>query len=109
MKGPAMSKKNINIPYEDIDKIVHEPARLKILIYLSLVENCDFIYLMYQTKLSNGNLSSHLSKLEAAGFVSINKEFVEKIPSTLMAITADGYSALKKYKESIIALLSVIE
>ncbi len=109
LKGSKMSEKNFNIPGEDINKIVHEPARLKILIYLSLVENCDFVYLMYQTKLSKGNLSSHLSKLESAGYVSINKEFVEKIPRTLMTITDNGRQALMRYKKNIMVLLETIE
>ena len=101
-----MSYKNYSILDEEINKTIHEPARLKILVYLSMVDNCDFVYLMYKTKLSKGNLSSHLSKLEAAGFIDIKKEFVEKIPRTLTSITDSGKEAFSKYKMNMMKLLS---
>lgn len=101
-----MISNNHNILDEEINKTIHEPARLKILTYLSMVDNCDFVYLMYKTKLSKGNLSSHLSKLEAAGFIDIKKEFIEKIPRTLTAITDSGKEAFSKYKMSMLELLN---
>ena len=55
-------------PLAEIDRVIHEPARLLILAYLSVVESADFLFLMNQTALTRGNLSSHLSKLEAAGY-----------------------------------------
>jgi DNA-binding transcriptional ArsR family regulator len=103
-----MINENHNILNEEINKTVHEPARLKILVYLSMVDTCDFIYLMYMTKLSKGNLSSHLSKLEAAGYVDIKKEFVEKIPRTLLSITDSGEKAFSKYKASMLELLKSV-
>ncbi|MDX1358940.1 MAG: transcriptional regulator [Clostridia bacterium] len=101
-----MSNENKNILTEDINKIVHEPARLKILAYLSMVDTCDFVYLMYKTGLSKGNLSSHLSKLETTGYIDIKKEFVEKIPRTLVSITTLGAKALYKYKTHMLKLLN---
>ena len=56
-------------PLADIDRLVHEPARLLIMAYLFVVESADFLFLMRQTKLTKGNLSSHLNKLEVAGYV----------------------------------------
>ena len=84
----------------EIDRIVHEPARLMILSYLSAVESADFLFLMRQTGLTRGNLSSHLSKLEAAGYVEIKKEFIDRIPRTLLRISKSGKKAFKAYTEN---------
>lgn len=93
------------ISFIEIDKLVHEPARLSILAFLSVVESSDFLFLMKQTGLTRGNLSSHLSKLEAAGYIEINKEFVEKIPRTLLRITKTGRKAFKTYHKNMKQLL----
>lgn len=87
-------------PLADIDRIIHEPARLLILAYLSVVESADFLFLMNQTNLTRGNLSSHLSKLETAGYVEIKKEFVDKIPRTLLALTDKGRNAFHEYRRN---------
>lgn len=87
-------------PLADIDRVIHEPARLLILAYLSVVESADFLFLMNQTKLTRGNLSSHLSKLEAEGYVEIKKEFVDKIPRTLLALTEKGRNAFHEYRRN---------
>lgn len=87
-------------PLAEIDRIIHEPARLLILAYLSVVESADFLFLMNQTGLTRGNLSAHLSKLETAGYVEIKKEFVEKIPRTLLRLTEKGNKAFREYRRS---------
>jgi DNA-binding HxlR family transcriptional regulator len=94
-----------NFQFDDIDKVVHEPGRLMILLHLFIVEKADFIYLMKQTGLSKGNLSSHLSKLEEAGYIDIKKEFIEKIPHTFLSLTDKGRAAFAAYKETILKLL----
>lgn len=81
----------------DIDRVVHEPARLLILSYLYVVESADFLFLLRQTNLTKGNLSSHLMKLEKAGYVNIEKKFVQKIPRTLLSLTKEGRKAFHKY------------
>jgi len=83
-----------------IDRVIHEPARLLILAYLSVVESADFLFLMNQTNLTRGNLSSHLSKLESAGYVEIKKEFVDKIPRTLLHLTEKGRIAFHDYRQN---------
>jgi DNA-binding MarR family transcriptional regulator len=83
----------------EIDRVIHEPARLLLVATLSVVESADFLFLMNQTKLTRGNLSSHLSKLEAAGYVEIKKEFVEKIPRTLLRLTEEGRNAFVEYRQ----------
>jgi DNA-binding MarR family transcriptional regulator len=85
----------------DIDRMIHEPARLMIMAHLYVVESADFLFLMRQTGLTRGNLSSHMSKLEAAGYVAIEKEFVEKIPRTLLRLTDEGRNAFQTYRVSI--------
>ena len=87
-------------PLAEIDRIIHEPARLLILAHLSVVESADFLFLMNQTYLTRGNLSAHLSKLETAGYVEIKKEFVEKIPRTLLRLTEKGRKAFQEYRRS---------
>ena len=83
----------------DIDRFIHEPARFLIMAYLYVVESADFLFLMNQTGLTRGNLSSHLSKLEAAGYVSIQKEFVKKMPRTSLSLTDAGRKAFSDYRQ----------
>ena len=92
-------------PIAGIDRLVHEPARLMILTILYVVESADFLFLMRQTDLTRGNLSSHLSKLEAAGYVEITKEFVDKIPRTLLRLTEKGRRAFGTYRRQMIQVL----
>ena len=95
---PAKKKKAHELQkIVDIDRVVHEPARLLILSYLYVVENADFLFLLRQTNLTKGNLSSHLIKLEKAGYVNIEKKFVEKIPRTLLSLTKNGRKAFHEY------------
>lgn len=101
-------KSDTQLQFDDIDKIVHEPARLMILLHLFIVEKADFIYLMKQTGLSKGNLSSHLSKLEEAGYIDVKKEFLEKIPCTFLSLTDIGRKAFADYKETILKLLKQV-
>ena len=84
----------------EIDRVIHEPARLLILAHLSVVENADFLFLMNQTALTRGNLSSHLSKLETAGYVEIKKKFVDRIPRTLLCLTEEGRKAFEEYQSN---------
>ena len=87
-------------PLAGIDKLVHEPARLMILGTLHAVESADFLFVERQTGLTRGNLSSHMSKLEQSGYIEITKEFVDKIPRTLLRITDQGRAALLEYTEN---------
>ncbi len=89
----------------NLDEIVHAPARLLILATLSVIGSADFTFLLNQTKLTRGNLSSHLSKLEEVGYVEINKEFVKKIPRTLIRLSDDGRSAFDQYRMSMEKML----
>ena len=83
----------------DIDKDIHEPARLMILSHLFVLESADFVFLRGQTSLTWGNLSSHITKLEEKGFVATKKEFVRKKPRTMIELTDKGRKAFLHYRE----------
>jgi DNA-binding HxlR family transcriptional regulator len=93
-------KKESKNPLTDIDRIIHEPARLMIMAHLYVIESADFLFLMRQTGLTWGNLSSHLSKLESADYVEIKKEFKGKKPHTMLCLTDKGRNAFKKYVQN---------
>ncbi|MFQ6001632.1 MAG: winged helix-turn-helix domain-containing protein [Anaerolineae bacterium] len=99
MSATEMGKEELQ-PIADIDRTIHEPARLMILALLYVVESADFLFLMRQTGLTGGNLSSHLSKLEAAGYIDIEKEFVDKKPHTMLRLTDEGRAAFREYRQS---------
>jgi DNA-binding transcriptional ArsR family regulator len=83
----------------DVDRLIHEPSRAIILAILAAVDSADFLYLQRETGLTKGNLSVHLSKLEEAGYVSIEKTYRGKIPMTLCRMTKTGQSAFDKYRK----------
>ncbi len=87
-----------------IDRIIHEPARLLITAHLYVIESADYVFLMQHTGLTWGNLSSHLSKLEGAGYVEISKEFVQKKPHTMVQLTATGQEAFDTYRRQMKSL-----
>lgn len=89
---------------DDLDRTIHEPARLRILTILSGVDEADFNFLLNTVGLTKGNLSSHMDKLEKAGYVTIVKTFNGRIPHTDFTITAEGRSALEKYWEELDAI-----
>ena len=90
----------------EIDRLIHEPARLMILANLYVVESADFIFLMRQTGLTWGNLSSHLSKLEEAGYVDVEKEFKGKKPHTMLHLSDKGRVAFREYQQSMKQVLN---
>ncbi|RKY21053.1 MAG: transcriptional regulator [Planctomycetota bacterium] len=92
-------------PLEGLDRLVHEPARLIVLATLSVVDTADAPFLLKQTGLTWGNLSSHLSKLERAGYVQIEKVFVDRRPRTLLTLSDPGREALRRYREQMQRLL----
>ena len=83
----------------ELDRLIHEPARLLIVTILSTVESADFLFLKRETGLTKGNLSAHLSKLENAGYVSIEKTFKGKLPLTVCKLTEAGQLAFDGYRQ----------
>ena len=92
-------------PSTAIDRLIHEPARYLIMAYLYVVESADFLFLERQTGLTRGNLSSHLSRLENAGYVRILKEFIDKKPHTMLALTEAGRKAFEDYRRDMKQML----
>ena len=99
MTKSELDKENFQ-PLAGIDKIIQEPARLMLMAYLYVIESADFLFLERQTGLTRGNLSSHMSKLEGAEYVKVQKEFVEKIPRTLFSLTDKGRKAFQEYRKN---------
>ncbi len=85
-------------PLANVDRLIHEPARLMIMAVLYVIHSADFTFLIAQTGLSWGNLSSHMSKLEAAGYIEVDKGFVERRPRTMLRLTEAGRSAFQEYR-----------
>lgn len=80
-----------------IDRLVHEPARMALLSLLEGVEGADFLFLQRALDLTQGNLSSHLAKLEGGGLVEVVKSYRGKIPLTTVAITTAGRAAAAEH------------
>jgi DNA-binding MarR family transcriptional regulator len=89
----------------ELDRVIHEPGRLLIVALLSGAKEADFLYLLRETALTKGNLSSHLGKLEEAAYVEIEKTFRGKISLTLVRLTPAGKTAFRKYRKAIDGLL----
>jgi DNA-binding MarR family transcriptional regulator len=81
-----------------LDRMIHEPARLTLMVLLSAVDEADFVYLLRESGLTKGNLGSHLTRLEEAGYVEIEKGFVGKVPRTVVRLTAAGQQAFMAYR-----------
>ncbi|MCA9929398.1 MAG: transcriptional regulator [Anaerolineales bacterium] len=89
----------------DLDRVIHEPARLLITAVLSTVESADFLYLLHATELTKGNLSSHLMRLEKANYVTIEKVFEGKTPRTICRLTDVGRDAFEAYRKQLKAAI----
>ena len=94
---------------DEIDRIIHSPARLLILRVLSVLSAADFTFLLNQTGLTRGNLSINLGKLEEAGYVTIRKEFVNKVPRTLVRLSSRGKKALAAYCDQMRQVLDELD
>lgn len=82
-----------------LDRVIHEPARLAILLILDGAGEADFLYLQREGGFTQGNLSGHLAKLEEAGYVAIEKKFKGKVPLTVCSLTGKGKTALSEYSQ----------
>ncbi|MCJ7584719.1 MAG: transcriptional regulator [Anaerolineales bacterium] len=83
----------------EVDRLIHEPARLAVIALLYVVESADFIFLINQTGLTWGNLSAHMSKLEEAGYIEVVKSFKGKQPNTMLRLTQAGRAAFQAYRQ----------
>ena len=94
---------------DDFDRVIHEPARLIIMSHLYVLDRADFLFLKQQTGLTWGNLSSHITKLETAGYVEVIKKFVDRKPYTLIQLTEEGREAFRLYQRQMKHVFEGIE
>jgi DNA-binding MarR family transcriptional regulator len=91
-----------------IDDLLHEPARLRLLVFLSVVKRTDFTYLLKLSGMSKGNLSVQMSKLGDAELVNIEKSFQGNRPRTVYELTSAGRKALRAYKKNMATILAAL-
>ena len=102
-----MSSDRDDVPFErlaELNKLIHEPARLSILTALSSCGQADFTFLRRLTGLTKGNLSSHLSRLEDGGLVTVEKHFEGKTPVTTASLSEDGRRTITRYWDELQSL-----
>jgi DNA-binding MarR family transcriptional regulator len=85
----------------DVNRLIHEPARLILMTILYTVKSADFLYLVREASLTKGNLGSHLARLEEAGYVSIEKTYRGKVPQTICSLTDAGRAAFREYRTQV--------
>ena len=93
----------------EIDRLIHEPARLIIMANLYVVDEADFVYLAQQTGLTHGNINTHMARLQAGNYVAVEKMFVGNRPRTVYRITEEGRVALQQYRQQVGDLLADID
>jgi DNA-binding MarR family transcriptional regulator len=85
----------------ELDRVIHEPGRLMIVTLLFAVERSDFLYLLHETGMNKGTLSSHIARLEDAGYVAVTKTYRGKVPQTLLSLTGGGRKAFEQYRRGL--------
>lgn len=92
----------------ELNEIIHQPVRLRIMAVLVTLEptsEVDFTYLRELLDVTDGNLGAHLRKLEDAGYIAVNKAFVERKPRTYVAATAEGRKVFQEHVSALEAIL----
>ncbi len=93
----------------ELNEIIHQPVRLRIMAALVALEEgseVDFTYLRDLLEVTDGNLGAHLRKLEEAGYIAVNKTFVERKPRTYVSVTAAGRAI---FREHVAALHEILK
>lgn len=91
----------------ELDRLIHEPARLVLMANLYVVDEADFVFLTRQTGMTAGNISSHMSRLEDAGYVDVLKTFVGRKPRTVYRMTEAGRTAFENHKTRLAEVLGI--
>ncbi|ACD90473.1 MAG: transcriptional regulator [Chlorobium limicola] len=97
-----MSETNeIDVRYDHqlLDKVIHARIRFAALAYLYSANQASFVEIREQIRATDGNLSVHMRKLEVAGYISCDKEFLARKPQTIYSITPVGKEAFLRYRE----------
>ncbi len=85
----------------ELDRTIHEPARLAIVSILSVADRADFLFLLRETGLTKGNLNAHMTRLEETGYVAVEKTYRGKIPQTIYRLSDAGRSAFAAYRRQL--------
>ena len=83
----------------ELDRVIHERGRLMIVSLLAGAKECDFLFLLNETQMSKGNLSSHLARMEEVGYVEVEKTYRGKLPLTVLRLTRKGRAAFNEYRK----------
>lgn len=93
---------------DGLDSLIHQPVRLRIMAALTQLdpeENVDFAFLKKRLDLTDGNLGSHLQTLEHAGYLHVEKTFVDRRPRTYLSATASGRAAFERHVAALRSIL----
>jgi len=93
----------------ELNETIHQPVRLRIMAALATLEagnEVDFTYLRDLLDVTDGNLGAHLRKLEEAGYIAVNKTFVDRKPHTYLSATSEGR---RSFEEHVAALESILK
>ncbi|MDA3900994.1 MAG: transcriptional regulator [Spirochaetes bacterium] len=91
--------------YKQIDKLLHSPIRLSVMSLLASAEEAEFTYIRGEVGASDGNLTTHLRKLENEEYIEVEKIFRDRKPLTIYKITQKGIEALERYVEHLESLV----
>lgn len=94
--------------FEEIDRAVHEPARIWLMANLMVLDEADFTYLQNETGMTRGNLGSHMAKLQTAGYVTVEKTYREQTPRTVFALTESGRSAVIRWRDQMAGIVAML-
>lgn len=92
--------------FKDLDPILHNELRLKIMAALDSLDDADFVYLKELTKATSGNLSVQLSNLEEAGYIKVSRSGEGRGSHTVCRITSKGTRALEDYQRALLSYFS---
>lgn len=95
--GEGNGQEEVDFDYREIDDLIHGRVRLAIMAYLSGAGSADFAALKAKAKVTDGNLSVHLRKLEEAGYVDVEKKFHDRKPLTVAHLSGKGREAWIAY------------
>lgn len=101
-----MPHRDVDLAVPEVNPLVHEPARLRLLTFLAVLKSADFAFLHRNTGLSRGNLSVQMTRLAEAGLVGIDKSFVDNRPRTVYKLLSKGRKALIEYRKDMELVLS---
>jgi len=94
----SSDNQNASDRYQEVDRLIHEPARYNIMALLYVVERAEYLFVQNQTGMTSGNLTAHTAKLEKAGYLAVQKKFVRRKPKTFLRLTSLGRKAFEDYR-----------